>query len=153
MKRFLIMLLCASSASTFGQQAVTSVGGDVVGFQGSVSYSIGQIATTFIENGGALNQGVQQPYEIFSVLSLENNANDLSLSVHPNPTSGIIEIHSVSNGSLSVEISDEAGRIVYTQKYDLLQKEIVDLTAFARGTYSVRVFNSQSNQIIRIIKN
>ncbi|MDG2279738.1 MAG: T9SS C-terminal target domain-containing protein, partial [Flavicella sp.] len=68
LKLTLLVSLCMSVGSIYGQESSNTSGGNAAGSGGTVAYSIGQVAYTY-ESGtnGNSNQGVQQPYEIYSV--------------------------------------------------------------------------------------
>lgn len=143
-------LICSYS---FGQQSVNTSGGNVQSSQGSVSFSVGQVSTNYIENDAAMNEGVQQPYEFFHVLSIDKVDGAAFLEVFPNPTDGVIYLSSKDAIDAGIEIFDESGRLVLNeQRKNMLQTQ-VDLTAFSRGVYTVKVKGNTSAQIIRIIKN
>lgn len=143
-------LICSYS---FGQQSVNSSGGDVQSSQGSVSFSVGQVLTHYIENDAAINEGVQQPYEFFQVLSIDKVDGAAFLEVFPNPTDGMIYLSSKDAIDAGIEIFDESGRLVMNEQRKNMQQSQIDLTAFARGVYTVKVNGKTSIQIIKIIKN
>lgn len=76
------------------QEALSTVGGNASGSEGSVSYTIGQIAyTTNIAISGSVAQGVQQPFDISIILGEdESTPVDLLLSVYPNPVTDFIQL-------------------------------------------------------------
>lgn len=69
------------------QQAVTGAGGEASGAGGTSSYSVGQVVyTTNTGTNGTVAQGVQQPYEISVVASVQEVQNiSLEAVVYPNP--------------------------------------------------------------------
>lgn len=147
---FVFSLLCSYS---FGQQSVNSSGGDVQSSQGSVSFSVGQVSTGYIESGAAINEGVQQPYEIFGVLSISKPDEMTFLEVFPNPTEGIIYLKSKDAVDAGIEIFDDSGRLVLNEHRKNIQQSQIDLTSFARGVYTIKVNGNSSVQIVKIIKN
>jgi hypothetical protein len=63
------------------QQSTNTAGGNATGTGGTVSFSVGQINyTTNIGTGGSACQGVQQPYEIYAVTSVDD-AKDLNINL------------------------------------------------------------------------
>jgi hypothetical protein len=89
------LLTFAFSLSTVSAQtSVNATGGDASGSGGSASYSVGQVAyQTHTGTSGSVAEGVQQPYEISVVTSIEE-ANDIKLSItaYPNPTTDYLEL-------------------------------------------------------------
>lgn len=153
MKHPYLLALIGICSYSFGQQSVTSSGGDIQSSQGSVSYSVGQVATNWIANGATANEGVQQPYEFFQVLSIETPQSILSLDVFPNPTGGVIYLKSKETIDAVVEIVDETGRLIWKNEWKNIQQQTIDLTTYSRGVYTVRIVANSSLQSIKIIKN
>lgn len=79
---FLLFFTCTS----YSQEAILPVGGDIAGSTGSVSYSVGQVMYTIqSDSTGSVTQGVQQPYEIFN-MGINDSFPELQIMVFPNPT-------------------------------------------------------------------
>lgn len=154
MKHLNLLTLLLIGSYSFGQQSVVTTGGDIISSaQGTISFSVGQVATNYISNGATINEGVQQPYEFFSVLSIDKVETSLSLDVFPNPTAGIIFLKSMDPIDATIEIFDESGRLVLHELKQNIQQTQIDLTAFSRGIYTVKVSGTTSTQTIKIIKN
>ncbi|HLU86945.1 MAG TPA: T9SS type A sorting domain-containing protein [Taishania sp.] len=153
MRQILQLILLFTSVCSFAQQSPISAGGDMQNATGSISFSVGQIATNSIETGNKLNEGVQQPREFFQVVSIESISKAQIFSVFPNPTTGIIQLKSEELHDASVQIIDEAGRIVWENNYQNLLTTDINLTSFADGLYSIIVTSGNSIQNIKIIKN
>lgn len=139
----------------FAQSNTVSTGGNASGTTGSVSYTIGQI--DYISSNGSngnLNQGVQQPYEFFSISGLEEYSTLVDLTVGPNPTSEVLYI--TLNGELTEELSyvlfDEQGKTVKTNT-KLEGKNELDLKELPSAMYQL-VISSGSKEIktYKIIK-
>jgi hypothetical protein len=82
-----LFALNAMSFSIFSQEITVVAGGDISSSAGNVSYSIRQaIYTTSSSSSGSLSQGVQQSYEIFSIVGVEDLKEiTLEMAVFPNP--------------------------------------------------------------------
>jgi hypothetical protein len=107
------MFVCGISFS-FTQEVVTTTGGDLSGSGGTVSYSIGQIVyTTNSGSGISVAEGVQQPYEIQTVGTMESNIK-IALNVFPNPTKDLLTLemngHSLKN--VRYKLMDTQGRLI-----------------------------------------
>ncbi len=88
---FLICAFCSFSMA-YAQQAVPASGGDAVGSGGSSSYTVGQVLyTTNSGANGSVAQGIQQPYEISTLVGLEVTEINLKLSAYPNPTNYVVD--------------------------------------------------------------
>ena len=147
-------LLCAGAAQA--QQASTAAGGDFSGSGGTVAYSVGQIVyTTHTGINGSIAQGVQQPYEIFIVAGIENNAINLELYAYPNPTEDFVQLK-VESGELqdlSYQLVDIKGSILASQKIQgvtetILMKHLPSATYFLKVTYDSKLVKT-----FKIIKN
>lgn len=153
--KHLYVLACSLVCSySFTQQSVNSSGGDIISSaQGSISFSVGQVSTSYIENGEVINEGVQQPYEIFHVVSISTPDEQLLWNVSPNPTEGIIYLASKDVIDTDIEIYDESGRLIMNEQLKNIQQAQIDLTSYARGVYTIKINGNSSIQAIRIIKN
>ena len=62
---FFITFIFFTTLAAAAQSGLVTTGGDIQGLNGSVSYTVGQVAVQSIEASAAsLTEGVQQPYEI-----------------------------------------------------------------------------------------
>ena len=115
----IILLIILSSFRIMAQQAINASGANATGSGGSVSYSVGQVLyTTNSGSNGSSAQGVQQPYEISTTLSLPE-ANDIRLmSVYPNPTTNrvVLNVGNYGTTNLSLQFIDSNGRILLENK-------------------------------------
>jgi hypothetical protein len=143
MKTLLLSALSALSIFAHSQQAVVSGGGDAFGTVGSVSYSIGQIAYSHSADG-LINEGVQQPFEIFSI-SVDDKFQDFQLNIFPNPTSNalIIAMENYSPG-VSASVLSADGRLIDTI---LLISSVtsIDVSSLPAANYFIRLTNEAGN--------
>lgn len=138
------------------QQAVSASGGDATGAGGTVAYSIGQVAyTSNSASSGSSNQGVQQPYEFYTIgINVLKNIN-LETSVYPNPAlSGVIlKIENQETAHLSFRLFDLNGKLLVDKKITGNETRI-PLESLADGLYFLNVFNQQTEiKSFKIIKN
>ena len=139
------------------QEAVSTSGGDATGTGGSVSYSVGQIVyTTNTGTTGSVAQGVQQPYEISVVNSIEEAKNiTLSCSAYPNPTTDFVKLN-VENyklENLSYQVYDINGKLLENKKIEGNETKIV-MSNLVQATYFIKVIQSDKEiKIFKIIKN
>jgi hypothetical protein len=133
-----------------GQQNAVSTGGDASGSGGSVSYTIGQI--DYLNSSGTngnTNEGVQQPYEFFQEVGIEEEIN--FSAIYPNPTTDIIQIEFKNAAHRSLELYDENGKLVLNSECTD-SKTSLDLSTLAKGSYMLSVFKGQKTQTIKLIK-
>ena len=80
------LLWLMPSIAVFAQKGPVSAGGDATGAGGSVSYSIGEIDFETVNGlGGTITEGIQQPYEIYVVVGVDDPEWGASVLVYPNP--------------------------------------------------------------------
>lgn len=139
-----------------GQESANASGGDATGSGGSVAYSIGQVAyTTNSGSSGTVTQGVQQPYEIFTVGISEAEAS-ISLTAFPNPTTDqlTLQVGNQNIGTLSYRLYDLNGKLLNAARIATTQTQ-VDMSGLAMATYFLNVVNEKGKQVqsFKIIKN
>lgn len=136
------------------QQAPVSSGGNATGSGGTVSYSIGQIDyTTSSGSTGMAMQGVQQPYEIFTI-GISEVAIDLKLSVYPNPSMDFLTLH-FENYMLEnaiYQLTDMNGKLVESNKIINSQTQIC-LDGLTPATYFLKIStDTKELKVFKIIK-
>jgi hypothetical protein len=151
----LLILLGLPCLPLRAQQSVNTSGGNANGIGGTVSYSIGQVASTTISNNnGSVAQGVQQSYEIYTS-GIKEQSTNIKLSTYPNPTSDfvLLEVVSDSNQKLTYQLIDangkEVGNNIIAEKQTLIPMEKLE-----NGIYLLNVsidFKKQL-QTFKIIK-
>ena len=141
------------------QHSVNTTGGNASNESGSVSYSIGQIVYYAYSNvDGAISEGVQQPYEIFIITSLEElEGIELTLNVFPNPVNERLYLEVTGQDlyhltDLNYQLLDINGKL-------LQQERLIDHTALIEmgskqpGAYFLIVTASDERiGLFRIIK-
>ena len=90
-------------------------------------------------------------------INLEENIISSSLSIYPNPTSGMLDVSFDTQGSgdAILSITDLSGRLV--EQIDATDlnghfKDQLDLSKLARGTYLLRVESGGMTAVVRIVK-
>lgn len=152
MKHILPLILALFPVGLIAQQNTVSSGGDATGSGGSVSFSIGQVDYNHASSSsGEVNQGVQQPYELFLV-SLEEALAE-AISVFPNPfTNQLILRVSEANG-YHYRLLDASGRLVLEGNCQGTETA-VDVSQLQSGNYQFTLFNaSQQVLVYKLIKN
>lgn len=134
----------------FGQSATASAGGDTAGPNGSISFTIGQIDYISINSSGSVNQGVQQPYELFLLETASLNT-DFTITAYPNPVVSFLTIDAgeLYSKGLSYVLTDANGRTII--QGDLQEKETqLDVRGLASSSYFLNVF--QEDQLVKSYK-
>ena len=157
MKNILITLLfLLLILSSNAQESLNSSGGGGSGSEGTVAYSVGQVAyTTNTGTSGTVSQGVQQAYEIFTVGIKEPELN-VSASVFPNPTADILTLRIIdyNNEQLSYQLYDMHGKLLKNGQVTTQQTQITT-ASLSPATYFINIVNQENQKVqsFKIIKN
>lgn len=148
-----ILLLGFGLTRLRAQEVVLTTGGNALGFGGSMSYSVGQIAC---QTQGKVVEGVQQPYEI-SVITVWKGVSEINLMVlaYPNPATDnlLLQIKNDKLKDLSYELYDIQGKFLQNGEIT------ANITSISIGklpstTYFVTIMqNNRKVKIFKIIKN
>ncbi|PKP16852.1 MAG: hypothetical protein CVU07_05595 [Bacteroidetes bacterium HGW-Bacteroidetes-23] len=153
---FLLLLSVFGTVLMYAQSNTVVSGSNVVGSNGSVTYSVGQI--DYKTNNGTnatISQGVQQPFEINTLGTNDIPQIQLVAMVYPNPTfrNVVLTIKDYDFTNLDYQLFDSNGRALLSGKIkqDETQLEIENLSAshyflhITRGGSTIKTF--------KIIKN
>lgn len=159
MKRRKILLLCVAlqtgALGAFSQSNIVSAGGDASSSSGSVSFSIGQVDYVQASSAsGSISLGVQQPFEFFQIIGVEELGRELNISAFPNPTSEFVQIQLDGNiSNLQLHLYDAIGNLIQATNMNAIQVTL-DLSSFSNGIYYLRVLNAENKQVktIKLIK-
>jgi hypothetical protein len=140
---FLLIAFFNVNAQNSGVEVAAS-GGDAQGAQGSFSYTIGQVVYTTHESGSSMALGIQRPFEISVETSLNENNEDINLSVYPNPTAGRLElmVSDRSFESLSYQLYDINGKLLNSEAINN-HKTIIELENLPVANYLLKVIENQ----------
>lgn len=135
-KTILIVFLAGSVTSLFAQQNLVASGGDTATATGSVAWSVGIIAySTWSDTSGKVTEGVQQPYEIYIMESI-NEPVPVECVLFPNPSPGKITLRLSGNDrkKLDCTIFNEEGSLL--QSLDISGGDnIILLDGYKPATY------------------
>ena len=151
------LLLYATSASTAtAQDAMAASGGNGSGPGGSNSFTVGQVAYTYSDEGNySMSDGVQQAYEVSQISGLDDKQIDLFVSTYPNPTTDFLTLsfQTLPAGEVTYDLLDASGKLIKTERVNALENQI-NLKEQPVGLYYLvlRVGNKQ-NSSFKIIKN
>ncbi|HBE43202.1 MAG TPA: hypothetical protein DDW27_18770 [Bacteroidales bacterium] len=154
---FVLMALCISILTTYGQSAIPATGGTATGTGGTVTYTVGQVTySTFTGSSGSVAQGVQQPWEISTVTAIEKTEGiTLEMSVYPNPTDGALKltVKSFDHKGLRYRLYDMNGVLLQDKPIESEETEIL-LQGYSSTMYFLRIVNNkQEIKVFKIVKN
>ena len=156
MKNFSLILLIVLPCFSVAQSNTISAGGEASGTGGSSSYSIGQIDYRALANSnGNINEGVQQPYELFITGIYSSEEDALDISVYPNPTNSFLHLRSeeITFEGISYSLVDISGNVIgHGELNESLTS--IDITSISTGQYILNVMSGESMlKSFKIIKN
>ncbi|MDD2634427.1 MAG: T9SS type A sorting domain-containing protein [Bacteroidales bacterium] len=152
-----LLTLGLSLSTATAQESINTTGGNASGSGGSASYTIGQVAyTTNTGTGGSVAQGVQQAYEISTIIETEE-ARDINLLItaYPNPTTNYLtlEVNDFELTSLYFELYDMQGKLLQNKQIINNQTNIVT-SNLKPATYFLKLIQSNKEvKTFKIIKN
>lgn len=153
MKHILFVLIMSSPFISFSQNSVVTAGGNGSSSGGAVSFSVGQVAfSSSTATTGDINQGVQQPIEVFELIKSEFENQTFNAILFPNPatTSVTLSINSAnSNSNLEYQLTDVTGKIIRVGKISSVETTI-DVLGFPQACYYVNVITS--NKVLKTFK-
>jgi hypothetical protein len=116
---------------------------------------VGQITYQSLESpSGKVNQGVQQPYEIYSLATNENEIQK-KISVYPNPVKDflIVDFNSEKLEKARYQLFDGTGRIINQGELKNMKSEI-NTSTLSAGLYMLSISSAGKNvKTFKIIKN
>ena len=140
------------------QEAISASGGNASGSNGTLSYTVGQVVYLDITGpDGTVTQGVQQPWEIFTVTGI-HDAPGISLEclVYPNPAEDflILRIAELKGEHLNWKLYDASGKMHGIEKITGI-KTTIPVSKLTPGVYFLSILNLDEKQLktFRIIKN
>lgn len=151
----LLFLLILSSIRLNAQYGPVAVGGNTIGQNGSVSYSIGQVDfITASGIGGTITQGLQQPYEIFVVGMDDDPHTRLEITAYPNPAvfQVSLRVKNLKTEGLFYKVYDQNGRLLV--RHILAGNiTIIPLHDFPSSTFILSVSNKNAEiKSFKIVK-
>ena len=144
------------------QEGTNTAGGEAIGFEGSASFSIGQVDYLVTEEASSTNgryiglgthsasQGIQQAYN-----GKQTSGNvfisDESISVYPNPASSylIITTKNIEESDLNYNFCDAFGRVIMQNSLNEKETKLV-LTEYKEGFYTLNIL--QNNNKVKTFK-
>lgn len=156
-KLYLLIIFIAVSTLLFSQQSINACGGVASGIGGNSSYSVGQVFyQTNIGSNVSVLEGVQQPYEISVLTKIEENIQEISINVYPNPFTDLLQIDVNSfvlgQGEMCYRIIDLNGGLISNDKITDVKTE-VQLKDLSPSTYFLTISkNSKDIITYKIIK-
>ena len=147
----LIFLFYISTGNA--QYSINSGGKSTDNSSGKISYTVGQLAFETTKNSqGSISAGVQQPFEITTVLSnLDFSELNINLVAYPNPTLNNLTLKIENNykNNFHYQIIDINGKLLIETK--IIQNETnIQMGNYTKATYFLKV--TQENKPVKTFK-
>lgn len=133
----LLFGVLASWVPLLAQQAIAPVGGSTAG----LTYTVGQVAYTSATNDDlAIMAGVQQPYEIYELVSATESFDLPKFEVFPNPASDQVHIHYELPASeeWQYQLTDMQGQLLDTSPLQASKTQVL-LDTYPAGVYLLTI--------------
>lgn len=154
-KKLIVTTFLFALAQVNAQEAVVTSGGNASGTNGNISYSVGQtVYNTNTGTNGSVAQGVQQAFEIQTVLGAENFNINLQLAIYPNPTTNwlTLEIKNYNFEKLNYQIFDIHGKMIVQSKISA-ETTTISMENLSTNIYLLKVLdNNKEVKTFKIIK-
>lgn len=150
-KKLLFIGAILSCTQINAQQAVVTSGGNASGNNGNISYSMGQVNYTTV---GAVVQGMQQPFEIQTLLGIDNSNINLELILYPNPTTSLVNllVKDYNSEPIQYQLFDFNGRLLVNDKIATTSTTI-QMEQYPNAVYLLKVLeNNKEVKTFKIMK-
>ncbi|MEL6698377.1 MAG: T9SS type A sorting domain-containing protein [Bacteroidota bacterium] len=151
---FAAILVCATvQAQNLTPEVIASAGESFNNGSLSLEWTLGELATESLSNGGViiLTQGFHQPTD--QVTSIEDPISQLDdVRVFPNPTSESLFVERTKMGNLDLVLWDMKGTVIMQTRM-LTTSQSLDLSHLPSGVYVLRMSDEdQATRSVRIQK-
>lgn len=151
--RFTLLVFLFYITTGNAQYAITTAGKSTGNSSGKISYSVGQLTfETIKKTNGSIAQGVQQAFEISTVLSNTDFSElNINLIAYPNPTLNTITLN-IKDGNkhnLYCQIIDINGKLLLDTKITENETSI-QMENYTKSTYFLKV--TQDNKPVKTFK-
>lgn len=157
----LALILLSFMLMTFahGQSTTIPAGGTASGPGGSATYTTGQPAEQYVTGSGSVSvaEGVQQPYEFYTIGLDEYENIMLEAIVFPNPTLNFVQLKitnfEIPDKDFEARLFDKNGKLLQIIPIkELLTK--IEMQSLPTASYQLTIFNQKKvMKTFTIIKN
>ena len=151
-----LFFLSFGLAGLHAQTSIVATGGNALGSEGSMSYSVGQlVSATFSGTAGTTSPGLQQPYEISTLTGLDDAKGiNLVFDIYPNPTTDfiVLKLHDFDKSNIVYHLYDINAKLLISKKINEDQTRI-NMTNYIPAIYIIKVIQENREiKTFRIIK-
>ena len=104
------------------------------------------------DSNGCMNySSVTQNVSLCTVIEELDMTDQHLISVFPNPAQSNIDIRSVSDGIITIQITDVLGKTLFFDEL-LNKKNAINIEHYVNGFYIIKASNKKETQIIKLVK-
>jgi hypothetical protein len=149
-KLFVAFLFSTSLSGLQAQENTVSASGNASGIEGTVSYSVGQVAyLTKSGTEGTITEGIQQPFEILIPTGIEDEKGiTLECLLYPNPSDEFVKlkIENRDINNLGYHLLNMNGVLLQTMK--ISDKEtLISMDGLEKSTYILVI--TQNEKVLK----
>ena len=150
-------LICAGSSSTLtATGGITYTWTPLTGITGSgnvvVANPPSSTAYTVTGHNGICPGNQVVVINVNPCTGIENYTSGNELMVYPNPSIGVFTISNIGNtGKLDVSVTNALGQLVMAESSKNPEMLILDMSAFGRGIYYMKVQTANGNKLVKVV--
>lgn len=155
MKKLILLISVLSIAEISAQQAVVASGGNASGVGGSSSYTVGQVTYLTKGSNNQVLEGIQQPYEITTLASVDAGRIEKNITLYPNPVKDVlfVDFNQESYAGSSYQLFDMQGKLIKQGSFSQKKNEL-DFSLLPSSVYIIKINQENKNiKTFKIIKN
>ncbi|MBK1894641.1 T9SS type A sorting domain-containing protein [Chryseobacterium paridis] len=136
------------------QSAVLATGTSVSGGNGSISYSVGQIAYLSKGSNSQIMEGVQQAFEVTTLSTNETTTTEDGILLYPNPFKDFLYLDFTVNSykNSDYQLFDAQGKLIKKDKINQSKSEF-NFSDLPSAMYIIKINQEGKNiKIFKIIK-
>lgn len=112
----------------------------------------GQQLLCFSYQGTSIYPNASTPCELTLGIS-DLSGEKINISLMPNPTLGVVNLSIGCTEKYSVEVTSDAGTLLYQKKDEQFSGSVVDLSGYAPGVYLISITDTKGNRATkRVVK-
>lgn len=150
--------ICAGATTTLNASGATSYtwlpGTGLSSTSGSSvsAFPASSIVYTVTGSNGACEATQTVPVSVVLCVGLEDLASNSSISVYPNPSTGLFTISIPGNaGKLDVEVLNTLGQTVVKESSKNPEALVVDMNGYSRGVYYLKIQLNQGSKLVKVV--
>lgn len=138
-----IILILFFAVGLYAQQAITSTGGSKSNSNGTIEFSVGEVAISSYSNPyGSIHEGVIQNHLLVTDKIIQ--IADLHISVYPNPVVSFLKIKLPDSQKYVFQLYSSSGELI--QKNVCNQNQEIDFQNLSQGLYNLQILNTDTRQ-------